>query len=52
MNALTLSRPAEAGLPEAILAQTPDAIVFADREGVIRLWNRGAEVLIGFPAPR
>ena len=35
---------------DAILAQVPDAIIFADRDGVIRLWNRGAEVLFGFPA--
>ena len=30
--------------------QTPDAIVFADCDGVIRLWNRGAEAVFGFPA--
>lgn len=38
------------GLCEAILAQTAEAIIFADRAGVIRLWNRGAEVLFGFRA--
>ena len=37
-------------LCNAIVAQTPDAIVFADRDGVIRLWNLGAEALFGFPA--
>ena len=37
-------------LCNAIVAQTPDAIVFADRDGVIRLWNRGAEALFGFAA--
>jgi PAS domain S-box-containing protein len=26
----------------------PDAIVFADATGVIRLWNRGAERMFGF----
>jgi PAS domain S-box-containing protein len=25
-----------------------DAIIFADREGIIRLWNRGAEGIFGF----
>ena len=50
MNAQTLFAPVEAGLAEAIVAQMPDAIVFADREGTIQLWNRGAEVLFGFPA--
>jgi PAS domain S-box-containing protein len=37
-------------LSAQILAQTPDAIIFADGDGVIRLWNHGAEVLFGFPA--
>jgi PAS domain S-box-containing protein len=50
MNDSTHPAGIEAGLAEAIVAQTPDAIVFADREGVIRLWNRGAEVLFGFAA--
>jgi len=50
MNDRALSAQVEAGLAEAIIAQTPDAIIFADREGLIRLWNRGAEVLFGFPA--
>lgn len=27
-----------------------DAIIFADREGFIRLWNKGAERLFGFAA--
>ena len=33
-----------------ILALAPDAILFADREGVIRLWNKGAERIFGCPA--
>jgi PAS domain S-box-containing protein len=32
----------------AIVEQAPDAIVFADREGLIRVWNRGAEHLFGY----
>jgi PAS domain S-box-containing protein len=28
----------------------PDAIVYADAEGVIRFWNRGAERIFGFAA--
>jgi PAS domain S-box-containing protein len=33
-----------------IVALAPDAIMFADRDGVIRLWNQGAERLFGYPA--
>lgn len=28
----------------------PDAVVFADHEGIIRLWNGGAERLFGYAA--
>jgi len=31
-----------------LVAQAPDAIVYADREGRIRLWNAGAERIFGF----
>jgi PAS domain S-box-containing protein len=30
--------------------QAPDAIIFADREGAIRVWNRGAEAVFGYAA--
>ena len=50
MNDPTLAATLEPGLAAAVVAQTPDAIVFSDRESVIRLWNRGAEVLFGFAA--
>lgn len=33
---------------EAIVRQTPEAIVFADRAGVIRVWNQGAASVFGF----
>jgi PAS domain S-box-containing protein len=42
--------PFEATLFEAIVEQIPDAVVFADRDGVIRIWNRGAEAVFGFAA--
>jgi PAS domain S-box-containing protein len=35
-------------LAQAILEQAADAVIFADREGVIRLWNRAATALFGF----
>lgn len=34
----------------AIVEHGADAIVFADREGKIRLWNRAAERMFGFTA--
>ncbi|AMV72886.1 PAS domain-containing protein [Desulfuromonas sp. DDH964] len=35
---------------QEIIDQAPDAVLLADREGKIRLWNRGAELLFGFSA--
>lgn len=34
----------------AIAQQLPDAVIFADREGVIRHWNAGAQAVFGFSA--
>ena len=39
-------------LSQKILALAPDAILFADREGIIRLWNQGAERIFGFSAAK
>jgi len=33
-----------------IVNDAPDAILFSDREGTIRLWNRGAEMIFGYSA--
>jgi PAS domain S-box-containing protein len=35
-------------LCERIVDTSGDAVVFADRDGVIRLWNRGAEQMFGY----
>ena len=35
---------------KAIVEQAPDAIIFADREGMIRTWNRAAETVFGYGA--
>jgi PAS domain S-box-containing protein len=33
-----------------IVQDIPEAVVFADRTGVIRLWNSGAETMFGYSA--
>jgi PAS domain S-box-containing protein len=33
-----------------IVKEAPDAVVFSDNDGIIRLWNRGAETMFGYPA--
>ena len=33
-----------------LVENSRDAIIFADQEGLIRLWNKGAEDIFGFPA--
>jgi PAS domain S-box-containing protein len=35
-------------LAALILGQAVDAVIYADREGVIRLWNAAAEQVFGF----
>jgi PAS domain S-box-containing protein len=39
-----------AGVHQLIVEQAAEAVVFADRAGTIRLWNRGAEKLFGHTA--
>ncbi len=38
----------DAELHRRAVEQAPDAIIFADREGVIRIWNARAEALFGY----
>ena len=33
-----------------LVEEAPDAILIADREGIIRFWNRGAELIFGYDA--
>lgn len=33
-----------------IIEQSTDAVLFADRSGIIRIWNAGAEVIFGYSA--
>ncbi len=37
-------------LAQAILAQAADAIIFADTEGIIRIWNAATARIFGFTA--
>ncbi|MGH3152997.1 MAG: PAS domain S-box protein [Streptosporangiaceae bacterium] len=37
-------------LSQQIVERAPDAIIAADRDGIIRLWNAGAEAVFGYPA--
>jgi len=40
--------PNPAKLFETLVQDAPDAIIYADAEGVIRFWNGGAERIFGF----
>lgn len=40
----------ESWLCQKILEEANDAIMFSDRQGLIRLWNRGAEQMFGYIA--
>lgn len=37
-------------LARSVVSATPEAIVVTDEEGIIRLWNGGAERMFGHPA--
>jgi len=41
---------AKLNLFQAIVEQAPDAIIFADRDGAIQVWNHGAETVFGYAA--
>lgn len=48
---MTTTPPAPAEVPwRHILTDLPDALVYADKQGVIRAWNAGAEAVFGFSA--
>ena len=42
--------PTEEWLAGYIINASSDAVMFADQEGIIRLWNSGAEKMFGFSA--
>jgi PAS domain S-box-containing protein len=37
-------------LCQQLVQNSNDAIIYSDRQGIIRLWNRGAELVLGFSA--
>jgi PAS domain S-box-containing protein len=40
--------PAESELCRALIQHMADAVIFADRAGLIQLWNAGAEAVFGY----
>jgi PAS domain S-box-containing protein len=46
----TASSDQQSELCEQLVTNIPDAIIFADHDGIIRLWNAGAEALFGYSA--
>jgi len=42
--------PAVADFFRAVIEQAPDAMIVADREGTIRLWNSRAQAIFGYAA--
>ena len=45
-----MTTPLSQDILEHIVTQAPDAILYSDRDGIIRLWNQGAERIFGFSA--
>jgi PAS domain S-box-containing protein len=45
-----MATPSNEWLCKSIVENSPDAMIFADREGKIRLWNSGAEAMFGYSA--
>lgn len=43
-----LNKDMESGVFQLLVEQGPDAIIFADREGTIRVWNASAAALFGY----
>jgi len=37
-------------ISSTLFEDSPDAVLFADRDGIILMWNRGAEKLFGYSA--
>lgn len=44
----TMDEGQQAQLAFAVIRHIPDAVIYADRQGVIRFWNAGATRIFGF----
>jgi PAS domain S-box-containing protein len=49
-DAADRSAETDAWLAQALVRQAPEAIVVTDPEGIIRMWNAGAERVFGYQA--
>jgi PAS domain S-box-containing protein len=50
MHSINETSILDLALSKAIVDQAPDAIIFADPTGIIRVWNNGAERIFGHKA--
>ena len=50
IRGIDMTMPEHERLCREIVDNAPDAMIFADREGIIRLWNSGAEAMFGYSA--
>jgi PAS domain S-box-containing protein len=45
-----VSTTEQSGLSQALIEHLADAVIFADRDGLIQVWNAGAEAVFGYSA--
>jgi PAS domain S-box-containing protein len=50
IRGIDMTTPEHERLCREIVDNAPDAMIFADRDGIIRLWNSGAEAMFGYSA--
>jgi len=50
MSSTTENTDVPTDLIRAMVQQASEALIYADRDGMIRLWNSGAEVIFGYKA--
>jgi PAS domain S-box-containing protein len=50
IRGIDMTMPEHERLCREIVDNAPDAMIFADRDGIIRLWNSGAEAMFGYSA--